>query len=79
MLIVAAPIAHPFPLILNLLKDENGGGKRRMGRRHSGPSFSRFQDGSVYATAAIIRSTVDGSGLIEPSSMPCIASTMASW
>ena len=32
-----------FPLILNLLKDGNGGGKRRMARNGGRPSFNKFR------------------------------------
>ena len=39
----------PHPLILNLLKDGNGGGKGRMGRNGGGPSFNDVQDERIVA------------------------------
>ena len=42
--------ANFFPLILNLLKDGNGGGKGRMGRNDYGPSFNKFRMSGKGAT-----------------------------
>ena len=43
---------QPHPLILNLLKDGNGGGKGRMGWNGGGPSFNKFRMSGMRAVTA---------------------------
>ena len=71
--------APTFPLILSLSKDVTPSGAwfdKPAGRtrRRVLPFLYSYNP-----TARTINSTLDGSGFKEPSSMPCMVSTMASW